>query len=192
MSDLAAERYGSAPESSSTFLTMLFSRVCLSHSPTLVLLALSLCCAIGCKEVTETVVEKGVKAAKNAAKGVEEGVDKGRKEGQSADDAIIVSRNDDLTGSGTISLVALRKVGTTGVELEIAFENTTTRPLRITNLEIIALDKDGFVQRPSSPPAGLTVPPKAKDKLVVSFNGAASTLATARIWGKDYTIPAIK
>lgn len=154
-------------------------------------LGLLLCCVAGCKEVTEEIVGKTVQVAKDTAKGVEDGVDKGRKDGQSADGAIIVSKNDDLTGKGTFSVRAVRPLGDAGaeIEVELAIENTADRPLRITQLEVLALDREGFVRHPKAPPAGFTVPPKAKDKLVVAFDAGSNPLAKVRIWGKDYDMP---
>jgi len=156
-------------------------------------LAAVLALSAGCKRITETVVEKGVKAAKETSKGVADGIDKGRKGGESVDDAFIVSKADELNGKGTISVYALRPRAENAkqAEVELALENTTDRPIRFTDIETLALDKENFVVRPESPPRELTVPPKAKDRLVVVFNGEAAKLTKVRLWGVDYPLPAV-
>jgi hypothetical protein len=145
--------------------------------------------AAGCKKVTETVVAKGVQAAKQTVKGIEEGVDKGRKGGESLDDAIIVSRSEDLKGNGNLAIRAVREKTETGVEIEIVVENITARPLRVTNLEVLGLDKDGFARRPLASVPELTVPPKAKDRLIVRFQAGPPPLRKVRIWGTDHDVP---
>lgn len=155
----------------------------------------ALCIAsAGCKEVTETVVEKGVKAAKDTTRGVSEGLEKGRKQGQSADDAVVVSRPEEIKGKGAITVRALRQhpENPKHAEIELAFENTSERPLRFTKLEVLALDGEAFVNRPRTHPSDVTVLPKTKDRLVVAFEADAKTLAKVRIWGVEHTLPAVQ
>jgi hypothetical protein len=149
--------------------------------------------APGCKRITETVVEKGVKAAKETTKGVTEGIDKGRKGGESVDDAFIVSKAAEVAGKGIIGVHAVRPRAENAkqAEVELALENTTDRPIRFTDIETLALDKENFVVRPESPPRELTVPPRAKERLLVVFNGEADKLAKVRLWGVDYPLPAV-
>ena len=144
----------------------------------------------GCRKVAESVAEKGMQAAKNTTKGLSEGLDKGRKQGQSADDAIIVTAPAELKGFGSLTISEVRpgRDNSSGTDIELVVENTSDRPLRITSLDMLALDGKGFVKRPVSHPGELTVPPKAKDKLVVSFEGPEK-LAKARIWGVDQDLP---
>ena len=146
----------------------------------------------GCKEVTEAVVEKGVKAAKDTTKGIADGIDKGRKEGESADGAFVVSTAGDLAGKGSIAVRALRPRvdDPKRAEIELAIENTTDRPLRLSGVEVLALDREGFVKRPDAEARELTVPAHAKDLLVLSFAAEPSTLAKIRIWGADSPLPA--
>jgi hypothetical protein len=155
--------------------------------------ALLLATAPGCKQITETVVEKGVKAAKDTSKGVSEGIDKGRKGGESVDDAFIVSKAGEVTGKGTVGVHAVRPRPDNAkqAEVELALENTTDRPIRFTDIETLALDKENFVVRPESPPREVTVPPKAKERLLVVFNAEADKLAKVRVWGVDYPLPAV-
>ncbi len=147
--------------------------------------------ASGCKEVTEKVIEKGVQAAKDTTTGVEQGIDKGRKSGESTDGAAIVSSAADLAGKGAIVVHAVRPAAEdpNRAEVDLAIENVTDKPLRITQLEVLALDKEGFVKRPETAPAELTVPPRAKDKLTVTFPAEAAALAKVRIWSQDSAVP---
>jgi len=57
-------------------------------------------------------------------------------------------------------------------------------------VDVIALDPDGFVQRPTSTENTLTVPAHAKDQLTVHFAVPAATVKTVRVWGADYPAPA--
>jgi hypothetical protein len=151
------------------------------------------CTALGCKEVTEKVVGKGVQVAKDATKGVSEGIEKGRKEGESSDGAVIVSKPEEVAGKGGITVRALRvhSEQPKQAEVELAFENSGERPLRFTGLDALALDRENFVKRPVSLSSELTVPPKAKERLVVVFDAEAASLAKIRVWGTDYPLPAV-
>ncbi len=148
----------------------------------------------GCKEVTETVVEKGVKAAKDTSRGISEGVEKGRKQGQSADDAVVVSRPEEIKGKGGITVRALRQhpENPKHAEVELAFENTTDRPLRFTKLDVLALDGESFVTRPQTAPSDVTVLPKTKDRLNVTFEVDAKKLAKLRVWGIEHALPTVQ
>ncbi|HEY6561721.1 MAG TPA: hypothetical protein VI072_30840 [Polyangiaceae bacterium] len=155
----------------------------------------ALCIAsAGCKEVTETVVEKGVKAAKDTTRGVSEGIEKGRKQGQSPDDAVVVSRPEEIKGKGAITVRALRQhpENPKHAQIELAFENTSERPLRFTKLEVLALDAEAFVNRPRTQASDVTVLPKTKDKLVVAFEADAKTLTKVRVWGVEHKLPAVQ
>lgn len=156
---------------------------------------LSLCMMVGCREASEKVVEKSVQAAKETAKGIEEGVEKGRKAGESADGALLVANMPELQGKGSIAVLGKRSLGEagTGAEVDVALENATDRPLRFLNIEVLGLDKEGFVVRPAA--AGrteVTVPAKAKEKLTVRFEAAADKLAKVRIWQTDLDVPHAK
>lgn len=75
-------------------------------------------------------------------------------------------------------------------EIELIVDNPGNRPLRITRLDVFAQDGKGFVKRPVTEPGELTVPPRAKDKLVVAFDSGTDKLVKARIWGVDHDLPA--
>jgi len=145
----------------------------------------------GCRKMAERIAEKGVKAAKETSKGLSEGAEKGRKEGQSVDDAVIVSSLQDLKGVGSLTVSEVRQNrAAAATEIELVVDNTGDRPLRITRLDIIALDAKGFVKRPTTVPGEVTVPAKAKDKLVVAFESGPDKLVKARIWGVEQDLPA--
>ena len=145
----------------------------------------------GCRKMAESVAEKGAEAVKNTTKGLSEGLEKGRKQGASTDDAVVVTSLADLKGVGSLTVAEVRRAREGGgTEIELVVDNTGDRPLRITRLDIIALDGKGFVKRPAASPPELTVPPKAKDKLVVAFEAGDGSLAKARIWGVDHELPA--
>jgi hypothetical protein len=144
-----------------------------------------------CKEVAEKVAEKGMKAAKDTTRGLAEGIEKGRKQGASADDATVVSGPADLKDRGSLSVRAVRPSAADPkqADVELVIENVTDRPLRITNLEVLALDREGFAKRPTGTVHGVTVPAKAKEKLVATFEADAGSLVTARVWGVDHRLP---
>jgi hypothetical protein len=143
----------------------------------------------GCRKMAERVAEKSVETVKNTTKGLSEGMEKGRKEGASTDDALVVASLADLKGAGSLSVAEVRRAPV-GTEVVLVVDNTGERPLRITRLDVFALDSKGFVKRPVAAPPEITVPPKAKDKLVVAFESGADKLAKARIWGVDHDLPA--
>lgn len=155
-------------------------------SASLVTLALA---SAGCKEAASTLIEQGVAAAKDTTKGIQEGVDKGRVSGESLDGANVVATATELAGKGAVSVFSVHgSDGSADTEITLAFENTTDKPLRVTKLEFVALDKDGFAKKPADAASELTVPPKAKDKLSFSVPEKADNLAKVRVWDKDLDI----
>jgi hypothetical protein len=143
----------------------------------------------GCRKMAERAAEKGVEAVKNTTKGLSDGVEKGRKEGASTDDAVVVTSLADLKGAGALTVAEVRRAGV-GTEVVLVVDNIGARPLRITRLDIFALDSKGFVKRPVATPPEITVPAKAKDRLVVAFEAGQDKLVKARIWGIDHDLPA--
>lgn len=95
----------------------------------------------------------------------------------------------DLKGAGSLSVAEVRRAGV-GTEVVLVVDNTGARPLRIARLDIVALDSKGFVKQPVASPPEITVPGKAKDRLVVAFDSAGDKLVKARIWGVDHDLPA--
>ena len=74
-------------------------------------------------------------------------------------------------------------------EVEIIFDNTTERPLRVTKLEVIALDRESFVVRRTSGVPEVTVEPRAKERLWIELPAAADQLDKVRIWGVAHALP---
>lgn len=69
--------------------------------------------------------------------------------------------------------------------VELAFENTSDRVLRVTKLSFYAIDKDGFAKAPTKAPLEVTVPPKTKSKVALEFDLPASSIAKVRVWTLD-------
>lgn len=143
----------------------------------------------GCKQLTSMVVGGTVSAGKEVTKGIVEGVEEGRKSGESLDGAVVVTTAAELAEHGSVTVFAVKESGDEA-DVVLAFENTGDTPLRVSGVEVIALDPDGFVQRPTSSETTLTVPAHAKDQLVVHFAVPAAKVKTVRVWGADYTAPA--
>jgi hypothetical protein len=70
----------------------------------------------------------------------------------------------------------------------LAFENRGDHPVRISGVEVMAVDTDGFVQRPTGGGTVLTVPANAKDQLTLTFAVPAARIATVRVWGTDLSV----
>jgi hypothetical protein len=154
----------------------------------LITLALPLACsgevATG---VTSTVVGKAVEVGKGTARGLAEGVERGRRDGESLDGARLVSSWADLEGRGEIAVVDTSAATDSGeIEVTLAFVNDGDEPLRVTGLQVVALDADGFVLTPAAPPPSLTVPPHAKDRRVLRFRG--EDVARLRVWDRAMTL----
>lgn len=143
----------------------------------------------GCKDLVATIVGGTISTGKEIASGVKEGVVEGRKQGESVDGAAIVTTLEELHASGGVSVYGM-KDGAGGTDITLAFENTSDRPMRVSQLDVLALDKDGFAIHPSQKPGQLTVPPRAKEQLVVLVPGTADRIAKVRVWGEELSVPA--
>ena len=142
----------------------------------------------GCKEVTAWVVGETVQAGKEVTTGIVEGVEEGRKAGESVDGAVIVTNLAELQANGAVAVREVR-AGPTGSEVLLAFENTADKPMRMSGIEVIALDGEGFTLRPHSFETSLTIPAKAKDQLSVAFVEPPERIKTLRVWGLDLPAP---
>lgn len=143
----------------------------------------------GCKDLTSFVVGETVKTGKEVTAGVVEGVEEGRKAGESVDGAVLVTTAADLDANGGVAVHAV-EAGGAGSNVSLAFDNKGDKPLRISGVEVLVLDADGFVSHPTTPVNGVTVPPRAKDRLVVEFGVAPDKIKTVRVWGKDLAVTA--
>lgn len=142
----------------------------------------------GCKDVAEKVTEKSISAVKETTKGIAEGVEQGRKSGESLDGATLVSSMAELADKGSVSVYAVAPTEG-GTEVTLAVENTTDKPLRLTKLEFLALDVEGFTKKPGTAPSEFTVAAKAKDKLVLTLAEKPEKLAKIRVWASDFELP---
>lgn len=145
---------------------------------------------VGCKEITATIVGGTVEAGKEVTSGIVEGVEKGRKQGESVDGAVLVTNHEELAANGGVTVFAVRAAGT-GSEVVLAFTNAGEKPLRVSGVETLVLDPDGFAQHPSGrAEESITVPPRAKDQLVVAFDVTPDRVKGVRVWGADLVVPA--
>ena len=142
----------------------------------------------GCQEITAFVVGGTVSTGKEVTKGVVDGIEEGRKSGEPIDGALIVTSAADLAAVGAVTVNGVEATAE-GSTVALAFENRGDKPLRVSGVEVLALDAEGFVQRPSTPAGELTVPARAKDRLVVSFGIPPEKVATVRVWGQDLLVP---
>jgi len=151
---------------------------------------LSGCTGERAKEATSTVIGKAVELGKGTASGIAEGVEEGRKGAPSADGAIVVTKWEDLGGNGDITVLGKSAAeGATNTTVDLALENKGDAPLRLSAVEILGFDADGFTLTPTSPSIDQTIPPKAKAKASVSFAAEPAKVAKIRIWTHDLPVP---
>lgn len=142
------------------------------------------------RSCTSAVVGKTVETTKGVTKGVVDGVEDGRKAGESVDGAFIVTTLEELQAHGSVSVYAVRSNGS-GSDVVLTLENTAEQPLRVSAIEVLALDAEGFVKHPARGSSlTLTVPARAKDQLTVAFDVPAENVRTVRVWGADLPVPA--
>ena len=154
-------------------------------------LTLAGCTGERAKEATSAVIGKAVEVGKGTASGIADGVEQGRKDAPSVDGALVITKWDDLAAHGGATV--LGKKATEGVAgqttVEIAIENTGDQPMRLSGVEILGFDADGFAVNPASPAIDQTVPANAKVKASVQFAAAPEKLAKIRIWTHDLPVP---
>jgi hypothetical protein len=137
------------------------------------------------KDATAAVVGKGIEVSKGAVTGIASGIEQGRKQGESADGALIVSTSAELSAHGGAKLGTVEASGE-GSAITILIENTTDKPMRLTRAEVIVLDKEGVVAESHlANQQDLTVPPRAKAKLVATAALAADKVGVVRLNGQD-------
>lgn len=152
---------------------------------------LSLACSADmCRGITSAVVGTTVETTKEVTTGVAEGFEEGRKAGQSVDGAAVVSTIAELEAHGALSIYGV-KAAEGGSDVIVAVENTSDAPLRVSGLQVVVLDDEGFVKRPTEGGnASVTVPARAKDQVHVRFDVAPEKVRTVRVWDKDLPVPA--
>lgn len=138
------------------------------------------------KSCTSTVVGKTVETTKEVTSGVAEGIEEGRKSGSSIDGAILVSTLDELNTHGGVQVVAIEGTGASSCRVVLGVENREATPLRLTGLQVRALDKQGFAVEPMGGAIGeVTVPPRAKEKVTIELGIAAEQVGSVRAWEVD-------
>ena len=146
------------------------------------------CSGDWCKDATSTVVEGTVKGSKQVVTGIAEGVKEGRKAGESVDGAKIITSMEELEASGTLSVHSvLGADGNTAVTL--AAENTTNAPMRLADMKVSALDKEGFALKLMTGVFETTVQPNAKERIEFTVSGPPEGLGAVRAWGHELEIP---
>ena len=73
--------------------------------------------------------------------------------------------------------------------VELALENTGDAPLRLSGVEILGFDSEGFTLKTTSSPIDQTVPAKAKVKATVQLASEPEKVAKIRIWTQDLAVP---
>lgn len=153
-------------------------------------LALTACENDLAKKVTKGAVKAAVRASKGTASGLKEGIDEGRKTSVSADGAKVITRFDELSKVGGIKIWSMKEEnGRTTIEF--AIENKQAGPLRISDLNVLGLDKDGFaIQATGRSEIEATVPAKAKIKVSVTLQSPKAKLAKIRVGKHEMPVPA--
>ena len=159
---------------------------------TLMTLSLLACSGDFFKSCTSKVVGTTVETTKEVTTGVAEGIEEGRKSGTSIDGALLVSSMEEVAAHGGLSVAAIEVVDAASCRVVLAVENKGETPLRVMNLEVSALDKGGFVQRPTSSTSGeITVPPRAKERVMVDLAIPADQVGAVRAWNTDLALPVV-
>ncbi|MEM1031748.1 MAG: hypothetical protein AAGN82_15460 [Myxococcota bacterium] len=150
---------------------------------------ISMLSTTGCKDVAEGMAKKTVEATKETVKGLEDGIDEGRKSGSSSDDAMVVTKWDELKTASSVVVVS-RITGANGqATIEFVVDNKGERPVRVADVEVVALDDEGFAKK-AERIADMTVEPRAKGRLSATVAMAPTKVKTVRLWGTDIDVPA--
>jgi hypothetical protein len=152
------------------------------------------------KDVTATVVGKAVEVTKGAGSGVVAGIEEGRKGADSADGSKTLSKPDEIFATTELSVIEVKPASPgSGVEVVLAVTNKAPQPVHLLGLHDAGgaqlVDKDGFFTpllagAPGQLGESIKVPPSAKVKVSLIFQGEASKAAQVRLWGKDLPVPA--
>jgi hypothetical protein len=140
------------------------------------------------KEATSTVIGKAVELGKGTASGIAEGVEEGRKEAPSADGAAVVTKWADLAAHGDITVIG-KAANNGSAVVDLAIENKGDAPIRLSGVEILGFDADGFTLTPTTPAIDQTVPAKAKVKAQVAFATEPTKVAKIRVWDHEIAVP---
>ena len=151
------------------------------------------------KRVTGSVVSTTIEATKGVADGFQDGVAQGRKAARSTDGSVVLSTHDEVADATELAVVEVYPHGS-GAEVVLSIENTTDTPVHLIGLQDVGgallIDGDGFATGLSSSAIdtlgkAIAVPPRAKVRATLQFEGTADDAATVRVWGQDLDVPAI-
>ncbi len=151
------------------------------------------------KDVTATVVGKAVEVTKGAGSGVVAGIAEGRKGAESADGSKTLSKPDEVFASTELQVIEVKPASPKGVEVVLAVTNKVAQPIHLLGLQdgggAQLVDKEGFFTpllagAPGQLGASINVPPSAKVKATLIFEGDAAKAAQVRLWGREFPVPA--
>ncbi|MHB8879557.1 MAG: hypothetical protein ACYC8T_38170 [Myxococcaceae bacterium] len=161
---------------------------------------------LGCKgetakDATSALVGKTVEVTKGIGSGIGDGIEQGRKNTTSADGSKVLSSPAEVLENVDLAVFEVSAAPNKGVTVVMAVTNKTANPLHLIGLQAkggaLLVDKEGF-STPLLPGApgqlgeAIVVPPSAKVKANLVFEGEAAKAASVRLWGKDFAVPAAK
>jgi hypothetical protein len=147
--------------------------------------------------LTSWVVGNTIETTKGVADGVKTGVQEGRKGTTSTDGSQVLSTSEEVAAHTRLSVVEVQSAGEGLVDVVVAVENVTSTPLRLIGLKdeggALLVDDNGFATPLADGSSGdhkpILVPPEAKVRTVVRFEGEAETAAAVRVWGQELHVP---
>ncbi|MCY1080468.1 hypothetical protein [Archangium lansingense] len=151
------------------------------------------------KEVTAAVVGKAVEVTKGAGTGVVTGIEEGRKGTESTDGSRTLSKPDEVFASTELQVIEVKPASPKGVEVVLAVTNKATQPIHLLGLRdgggAQLVDKEGFFTpllagAPGQLGEAIEIPPSAKVKATLIFEGNAAKAAQVRLWGRQFPVPA--
>jgi hypothetical protein len=151
------------------------------------------------KDVTATVVGKAVEVTKGAGTGVVTGIEEGRKGAESTDGARSLSKPDEVFASTEFKVIEVKPASPKGVEVVLAVTNKAPQPIHLLGLRdgggAQLVDKEGFFTpllagAPDQIGESIEMPPSAKVKATLIFEGDAAKAAQVRLWGREFPVPA--
>lgn len=161
--------------------------------------ALFSCKGENAKDATSALVGKTVELTKGIGSGIGDGIEKGRKETTSADGSKVLSLPDEVMAAVDIQVHEVSAGSPKGANVVLAVTNKTATPVHLIGLQAqggaLLVDKEGFstpllANAPGQLGEAIVVPPNAKVKATLVFEGDAAKVAGVRLWGKDFAAPA--
>ena len=144
--------------------------------------------------ITSGVVGTTIDASKGAAEGFKSGVQEGRKDARSVDGSTVLTTAAEVAGATTVWVEEVTAAGEGKVEVVLGIENLTATPLRLIGLTndggALAIDANGFATPLAAPAEAIAVPPQARVRASLWFEGDAAATAAVRVWGQELPVPA--